>query len=196
MPRIDDITDLVDSSDEDDQSSASEEYGHSSSRGIVSARDLSGTRCRQVIVVIGIVAVIVCTSALIGVAITEHKLGDPLGATTTYIDGAPTGDNGQMWLEKAERVMTVCSEEKLDEDRSDCQSLCRRAMCCFEDPDSEYSCQDDPAHECAVFFGCEALMEPPAYIGTSNDYDAGVEEEMYDKEFEVEYEIGMEEYLG
>ena len=201
MDRIDDITDLDSSDDDDDQ--AGEEYGHSSSLGLVSSSDALGNDssrvgivCRQSIVVFGIVAIIVCTSALIGVAITKHPLGDTLDVTEAYTDGAYTGEDGQLLLERAERVMTACSEEKLYEDMSDCQSLCRRAMCCFDDPDSEYSCQDDPAHECAVFFGCEALMEPPGYTSTSYDYDAAYGEEMYNKEYEMKSEIEMEQYQG
>lgn len=83
--------------------------------------------------------------------------------------------NGQTLLEKAERIMYACSETMLNQDMSECQTLCRRAMCCFEDPDSMYGCQDDPAHECAVHFGCEALMEPPEY---ETSYDMAMEEEL------------------
>ncbi|EJK67772.1 hypothetical protein THAOC_11153, partial [Thalassiosira oceanica] len=66
------------------------------------------------------------------------------------------------------------------------QSLCRRAMCCFEDPDSMYGCQDDPAHECAVHFGCEALMVPPEYTS----YDLAMEEELQ-MELETEMSEGQ-----
>jgi len=94
--------------------------------------------------------------------------------------------NGQTLLEKAERIMTACSESRLNEDMSECQSLCRRAMCCFEDPDSMYGCQDDPAHECAVHFGCEALMVPPEYTS----YDLAMEEELQ-MELETEMSEGQ-----
>eukprot|EP00579_Thalassiosira_antarctica_P029764 CAMPEP_0202029308 /NCGR_PEP_ID=MMETSP0905-20130828/63907_1 /ASSEMBLY_ACC=CAM_ASM_000554 /TAXON_ID=420261 /ORGANISM="Thalassiosira antarctica, Strain CCMP982" /LENGTH=279 /DNA_ID=CAMNT_0048593057 /DNA_START=78 /DNA_END=917 /DNA_ORIENTATION=- len=71
------------------------------------------------------------------------------------------GGNGiqeqQQLLEIAERVVTACSENKLNGDMSECQKLCHSNMCCFES--GEYSCEDDESKDCAVYAGCEALVQ-------------------------------------
>ena len=63
----------------------------------------------------------------------------------------------QQMLEMAERVIIACSENRLDEDLAECQNLCHSKMCCFESGD--YSCESDESKECAVYAGCEALVE-------------------------------------
>ena len=51
----------------------------------------------------------------------------------------------------------ACSERSLNEDMSACQKLCHGNLCCFDE--GEYSCKDDESKDCAVFAGCEALIE-------------------------------------
>ena len=72
-------------------------------------------------------------------------------------------------LEIAERVITACSEDKLNEDMKECQSLCHSRMCCFEESGSDYSCQLDTSKNCAVYAGCEALVEDILVGGAEED---------------------------
>ena len=75
----------------------------------------------------------------------------------------------QQLLEIAERVITACSEDKLNEDMKECQSLCHSRMCCFEESGSDYSCQLDTSKNCAVYAGCEALVEGILVGGAEED---------------------------
>ena len=52
---------------------------------------------------------------------------------------------------------SACSENKLNEDMSECQKNCQSSICCFES--GEYSSEEDEFKDCAVYAGCEALVE-------------------------------------
>ena len=109
--------------------------------------------CRQIIVILTLIGIIVAASLAIGYAVIN---GDPskLPHFTASDDGVP---DQQQLLEIAERVVTACSENELNEDRSECQQLCHSKLCCFES--GEYSCEEDESKDCAVYAGCEALVE-------------------------------------
>ena len=62
-------------------------------------------------------------------------------------------NNQQHLLEMAERVVTACSDNG---NRSDCRTMCDGYMCCFD------SCEDDERKQCAVYAGCEVLIETTA----------------------------------
>lgn len=98
-------------------------------------------------------------------------------------------DNGQLFLEISEHIVSACSYSKLDseEGRGGCQSLCRNHMCCFiDDVEKEfelhkYGCANDAEKMCAAYAGCESLVlsEDDAIIFDADgvavfgdDYDA------------------------
>ena len=107
---------------------------------------------RQVLVITAMVAIIAVSSWAIGYAVMNPN-------AQSYSPVVVGGEEGgeQHLLEVAERVITACSESKLNEDISECQKLCHSRLCCFES--DEYSCEDDESKECAVYAGCEALVE-------------------------------------
>mmetsp|Transcript_6623 Transcript_6623/g.10835 ORF Transcript_6623/g.10835 Transcript_6623/m.10835 type:complete len:257 (-) Transcript_6623:30-800(-) len=104
---------------------------------------------RQTVIIFSIVGIIVAASVAIGFAVIG---GDP-GKKPSVEEGIPD----QVLLETAERVVTACSENILDVDRSVCQQLCYSKLCCFQSGD--YSCEEDVSKDCAVYAGCEALVE-------------------------------------
>lgn len=136
--------------------------------------------CRQAIVLLTLVAIVASASLAIGYAVVGgepkssgggEKAGgtggpsSPAGPAPHAVDGgdedvalvaaAPAG--GQDLLELAERVVTACGERSLDADMTECQHLCRYSMCCFVS--GQYSCEADDTKDCAVYAGCEALVE-------------------------------------
>ena len=170
MNRIADITDLdisTYSSDSDDDvifpghrvgnssknNNNNNRYGPSSSCG-----DTSTPFFRKTVVIISLVGIIIGASAAIGYTVINS-------ATTVSLlsaaDGSGSGsdiNNGQQHLlEMAERVITACDENRINEDISECQKLCYSRMCCFEK--DEYGCQADAGKDCAVYAGCEALVQ-------------------------------------
>lgn len=77
----------------------------------------------------------------------------------------------QELLETAERVVIACAPNQLDQDMSECQSLCNAKMCCFEGKDDPYNCEDDESKMCGVFAGCKALMEGEPVDGEDVEED-------------------------
>lgn len=106
--------------------------------------------CRRTLSITALIAVITAASLVIGYAVVIH---DP--STRPY--SMSDGDQQQQFLEVAERVISACSEHSLDQDISECQKLCHGKLCCFDS--GEYSCNDDEGMECAVYAGCEALVD-------------------------------------
>lgn len=181
MHRIKDIADLVDDTSDSENSDDDIHIGHSTKMGRVSANIESGrsdaneengtsynwsgwmgsSLChRQALAILSLVALIFASSLAIGYAIVNSDQSK----THNNINNAPqlsTGNDGassaQQRLEMAERVVTACSEHSLDADISECQHLCRASTCCFES--GKYSCEDDEKMDCAVYAGCEALLE-------------------------------------
>lgn len=185
MNRIDNIDDLIDEDDSDSSGEYNVEKLGSSSSGVNMATNakraqngsgahesrLIALRYRRIFAITSLIAMIIGASVAIGLAVTNSGLSDENAAATSLNvlggSGLPNvassdGNNNskqQTLLETAERVIQSCSENSLDRDMSDCQSLCRARMCCFESEESEYSCMDDVSKECAVYAGCEALVE-------------------------------------
>lgn len=181
MSRIVDITDLVDA--DSDVDSDDDIVGHSSSKGGISGSKISnkgggrsssrrqsaasssglvynyGIGCRQVLILVSLVAIIVGASVAIGYAVINvepSKNNTPQLSVRGGVE--PQGEEQeQHFLEIAERVITACSESSLDADMADCQELCHASMCCFET--GEYGCEDDERKNCAVYAGCANLME-------------------------------------
>mmetsp|Transcript_23625 Transcript_23625/g.51157 ORF Transcript_23625/g.51157 Transcript_23625/m.51157 type:complete len:235 (+) Transcript_23625:139-843(+) len=162
MTRITDITDLVDDtsgSDSDD-----DVVGSNLENGIIGRNrrlaDLgssgSALWCRQFILLVALVGIIVGASVAIGYAVLN---ADPNKSPYSVAEG-PQGGNAevpqQQLLEIAERVVTACDKNRLNEDMKECQQLCHLNMCCFES--GQYSCEDDKTKDCAVYAGCQALV--------------------------------------
>lgn len=178
MHRITDITDLVDdsSADSDDDDAVA---GSRTSMEVVAAttagdvengrRRNNGSnnngggfislRCRRAIIVVSLIAIIAAASLAIGFAVTQRNPGSRnSNPAFSVANEGPHGEQPeQHLLEIAERVISACSESSLDSDMSDCQKLCHTSMCCFESGD--YSCEEDESKDCAVYAGCEALIE-------------------------------------
>lgn len=117
-----------------------------------------GCNWRQVFTVMALIGIIVGASVTMGYAIINNSgeiRSEALMANTNIGDGG----EGQHLLEIAERVTEACDENKLNEDMSECQSLCNGRMCCFDESQDGYGCQDDNSKDCAVYAGCEALVE-------------------------------------
>ena len=77
---------------------------------------------------------------------------------TNELSGEHTHVGNQELFETAERVITACSESRLNEDMTECQNLCHDKLCCF-DTVRKYNCENDENKACAVFAGCEALID-------------------------------------
>mmetsp|Transcript_4088 Transcript_4088/g.9261 ORF Transcript_4088/g.9261 Transcript_4088/m.9261 type:complete len:195 (-) Transcript_4088:176-760(-) len=107
--------------------------------------------CRQAIVIVSLAGIILAASLAIGYAVVNY---DPSERPYAVVEH---GISEQSLLEIAERVVTVCSESRLDKNMSKCQKLCKKNMCCFES--GEYSCEDDERKTCAAYAGCKALIE-------------------------------------
>ena len=114
----------------------------------------TGQHYRQIIVVLSLVAIIIGASLAIGYTVVNNTSSE-----SSYLMANKEDEKEQTLLEIAERVITACSEDKLNEDMKECQSLCHSRMCCFEESGSDYSCQLDMSKDCAVYAGCEALVE-------------------------------------
>ena len=167
--RIDNLNDLVDEDTESDVD------GIDSGRWFEPSHPSGGTTrkksyrnasvfCRQALVIVASVGVIV--GASVGIRAVVISGGGPFTHSLAVALATPSSDVGgsitvvleqQRLLEIAERVVSACSEYKINEDLSDCQKLCQSNMCCFEK--RQYSCEDDESKDCAVYAGCEALFE-------------------------------------
>ena len=192
LTRVTDITDLVldDSSvdidhgqDIDSDDNAAERNNNNSSLEVTtgSSSDIENGRrgeggrdesyssswlCRQAIVLIALVGVIIGASLAILYAVNNTQ--DYNSHTQSPYLIIPSSSSGndmdsnekeQELIEIAERVIVACGTNKLDEDMKECQNLCRSRMCCFEESGSDYSCELDTSKDCAVYAGCEALVE-------------------------------------
>ena len=107
---------------------------------------------RQVIFLVSLVGIIAAASVAIGYAMIGSG-----GPSNPLRGGGGRQDDGQKLLEIAERVITACAESNLNADMTECQKLCKGALCCFDE--GEYSCADDESKACGVYGGCEALVE-------------------------------------
>ena len=127
--------------------------------------------CRQVLILLSLVGIIVGASVGIGYAVLSGGNTNGKSGTNAAAFAGANGENGmteQQLLEIAERVIVACSETILDNDLTECQNLCHSSMCCFES--GQYSCEDDESKACAVYAGCEALVE--GYIDESVKEDS------------------------
>ena len=170
MNRIGDLANLAisdDSSDSDDDvifpgqqvsnssknNNNNNRYGPSSSCG-----DTSTPIIRKTVVIISLVGIIIGASAAIGYTVVNSATTVSLLSAADGSDSSSESSNGQQHLlEMAEHVITACDENRLNEDISECQKLCYSRMCCFEK--DEYGCQADAGKDCAVYAGCEALVQ-------------------------------------
>lgn len=132
--------------------------------------------CRQVVILVSLVMIIAAAGVAIGYAVidggdpTNNSGGASSGSNTSpAVRGADNAQVSQSLLEIAERVIIACAESKLDEDMRECQELCHASMCCFES--GQYSCENDDSKDCAVYAGCEALVEGILLDGLEEDED-------------------------
>ena len=126
----------------------------------------TGQHYRQIIVVVSLVAIIIGASLAIGYTVVNNTSSE---SSYLMANNNKEDEQEQKLLEIAERVITACSEDKLNEDMKECQSLCHSRLCCFEESGSDYSCQLDTSKNCAVYAGCEALVEGILVGGAEED---------------------------
>lgn len=189
MIRITDINDLVDSSEEsDDDDSIVGKNASSVAAGSDIEMSVRRVRrqniwchsqrkagpspwCRQAIILVSLIGIIAAASMSIGWIVVYGGSSRKTYSIIEGGDGAAARSSPQQQqqqlLEIAERVVLACSESALDEDMSGCQKLCHSSMCCFEE--GEYSCEDDESKDCAVYAGCEALIEGIMYDAAEED---------------------------
>eukprot|EP01083_Nonionella_stella_P243371 848110_1 len=133
---------------------------------------------RQVITVCSLVVIIILASLAIGDSIVRVKKHPYYSGVETINSDDNSQQQQQQLLEIAERVITACSERELGKDTgAECRQLCHSRMCCFEsssqsEDGESNSCEEDESKECAVYAGCEALIE-----GVPVDGGAEVEDE-------------------
>eukprot|EP00804_Cyclotella_cryptica_P003905 CCRYP_016100-RA/>CCRYP_016100-RA protein AED:0.31 eAED:0.31 QI:141/1/1/1/1/1/2/149/244 len=169
MSRIVDITDLVD--DASESSDDEDIIGHSSEGGAFTVLTKNGSQSnltnpkkvygpggagcslvtQQFLILFALLSVIIGACVAIGYAVIDAKGMFPNPSIES------DGNQQQHLLKTAERIVTACSEGRLNEDMSDCQKLCHSSMCCFDS--GEYNCKEDESKACAVFAGCEALID-------------------------------------
>ena len=168
MSKVVDITDLVD--DGSDSSDDEDIIGHSSEGGAFGILTKTGSNSnitkntkgygpggsgqnfltKQLFILFMLLGVIIGSCVAIGYAVLGARERIPqVGENLQF--------GNQQLLETAERVVTACSEGRLDEDMSDCQNLCHGKLCCFDS--GKYNCDKDESKACAVFAGCEALVD-------------------------------------
>eukprot|EP00584_Thalassiosira_punctigera_P016641 CAMPEP_0172554800 /NCGR_PEP_ID=MMETSP1067-20121228/56520_1 /TAXON_ID=265564 ORGANISM="Thalassiosira punctigera, Strain Tpunct2005C2" /NCGR_SAMPLE_ID=MMETSP1067 /ASSEMBLY_ACC=CAM_ASM_000444 /LENGTH=239 /DNA_ID=CAMNT_0013343241 /DNA_START=72 /DNA_END=791 /DNA_ORIENTATION=- len=176
MNRITDITDLVDdsSSDSDDDTIVGKRVGKKSATA-AKQKDGEGHRppmplCRQAVVLLSLIAVIAAFGfgmfGIVNAVISSEPRNKPSNRSAERGEKV-AGLEQQELLKIAQRVVTACSEEKLDLDMSECQKLCHSSMCCFDGGD--YSCEEDESKDCAVYAGCEALVQGVPLDGADED---------------------------
>lgn len=70
-----------------------------------------------------------------------------------------TEKDEQSFLEISEHIVSKCAYSKLETEtgREECQLLCRKHMCCFNDEDN-FGCAENPEKMCAAYAGCESLI--------------------------------------
>ena len=159
VSRIIDITDLVDNAS--DSSDDEEIIGHSATGGTMLNMTQNkaygpggvGSRsfvAKQICILFILLGVIVGSCVAIGYAVLDVDNEDSQVGQQLQMEN-------QQLLETAERVITACSESRLNQDLGECQDLCHSRMCCFES--GKYNCEKDEKKACAVFAGCEALVD-------------------------------------
>ena len=98
-----------------------------------------------------------------GVAIGALLVNSGPGATrnaTLRDAGGPAAQDLQRLLEIAERVVLACDARRRDEESdAECRDLCEGNMCCVEGAWDGASCRGGDTRVCAVYAGCEALLE-------------------------------------
>jgi hypothetical protein len=174
MSRIVDITDLVDDESESDDNE--DIIGHSSEGGAFSVLTKTGSDSRltnptkaygpggvgfsffskQFLILFALGCVIVGACVAIGYAVMNDT-GMPKNAGNKTNLSVKSGGNQQQLLETAERIITACSEKRLNKDMTECQTLCKSSMCCFGS--GKYNCEKDASKSCALYAGCEALVD-------------------------------------
>lgn len=168
VSKVVDITDLVD--DDSDASDDEDIIGHSSQGGTLSVLTKSGSHsnvtsatkqygpggsgplplvAKQVLFLLALLGVIIGACVAIGYAV--------LGSREAIVSPLSGEGNNELLLQTAERVITACAELQLNQDMTECQNLCHSKMCCFDS--GKYSCEKDENKACAVFAGCEALVD-------------------------------------
>ena len=94
---------------------------------------------QQVLIITSLVLIIIASS--LAIFYDSYSMASP-----PYSSQGQEGkeqQQQQLLLEMAERVITACDIDKLHVDRSECQSLCHDTMCCFDESEDGYGCQDD-----------------------------------------------------
>ena len=166
MSRITNINDLVNNSPPTSDDEHDVEEGHSTSFGALRIKMKKKIMCRQVLVITALVLVIIASSLAILYAVGGNTKVQTSYSISSHEEGQ---EQQQHLLELAERVITACDENKLNEDMSECQSLCQTRMCCFDESEDGYGCQDDTSKDCAVYAGCEALVMGVVVDGVEED---------------------------
>lgn len=139
-------------------------FRNKKSRGYGPGGAVSSLMCRQVVILVALVGVIIGASVAIGFAVLRTSPDDAIPSVGANV---ASSSGGQDLLMIAERIVTSCSETKLNEDMTECQQLCHANMCCFES--GEYNCENDESKNCAAHAGCEALVDGGVVGGSETD---------------------------
>lgn len=124
------------------------------------------TYLRRSLALVAVAGIIVGAGAGIGTLVSDGGLDAQRIAALWVAEpaqDAPAQDP-QRLLDIAERVVWACDYARLYEDATDCEDLCQGNLCCVDGEAGESSCEDSDgregdASECAVYAGCEVLLE-------------------------------------
>mmetsp|Transcript_19936 Transcript_19936/g.41187 ORF Transcript_19936/g.41187 Transcript_19936/m.41187 type:complete len:1004 (-) Transcript_19936:240-3251(-) len=127
-------------------------------------------------IILLILVVVICVSAILVVGFAVINGGDLRRSAITSSNPGLKGSISlnsptelQLLLETSEKVVTVCSADNLNKDMTECFNLCHTKICCFEDKNGPYNCEDDTSKLCGVYAGCEALTKGMAIMTGSTE---------------------------
>mmetsp|Transcript_28331 Transcript_28331/g.57768 ORF Transcript_28331/g.57768 Transcript_28331/m.57768 type:complete len:261 (+) Transcript_28331:47-829(+) len=115
-------------------------------------------------IAIGVVCLIVLTSTMMGVylfRLEEDDQPDSLSQTdlrATELTISDSNGTQEDLFRLARNIDRACSEDQLNVDMTECKSLCKNEMCCFEE-DPAYNCAADREKSCVVHAGCKGLVD-------------------------------------
>ncbi|KAL7472278.1 hypothetical protein ACHAXS_012611 [Conticribra weissflogii] len=115
-------------------------------------------------VAIGVVCLIVVSSIMMGIFLFRLEEGDPTDSLSqtklqsTELKLSDSNGTQEERFQLARNIDRACSEDQLNVDMSECKSLCKREMCCFEE-DPAYNCAADREKSCVAHAGCKGLVE-------------------------------------
>ena len=117
----------------------------------------SDGRCVLALARLALIGIVLGASFGVGVLAERRRYATPRGAAEMP---PPSESDPQRLLEIAERVVLACDARRRDEESAaECRDLCEGNMCCVEGVWDSASCRGGDTRVCAVYAGCEALLE-------------------------------------